>query len=525
MTKGILFFALICIIGIILWVEARKFLNIEPFQAVPPPGASPTLNVPKAKPDPSVLYPGSPQGYTPPTTALLSPPPGQTASVNSYPYEDPALKKASVEQIKNAFTSLNGFMVNEAPGLNKLGDPSATLPLGTARADRQRLEDEVNVLKRNPGLQSSLTVQDLNEIEANLGYLQKKYRLSVNSMSVEGFQSDAASAGVNSLKSNFFGDSNTDYFGKQLTDAAAGYATSAAAAKKPATIAQLQDLIARIGDEITKLSESGSTDPVLTRRIESLTRAVKIIQTIINKVTVAQTMKLSEIPITESVYYSFLSSLDDVNSALPDIGSGVDGSGGSSGSGSGGSGGRGSNFLSGLFADLSGLDISGISFDMNLRYTGRNEMKLADDLINTIGLTKASASSPGEDDAPQTGYRGAFDSIIKLLTGGSGTLNAVNTDTTGGGGTDGTDGATAAGSGSAGSFAWKERASFICDQIQKREMDPNDYGCLKDTITVSENFSYRGYAKMICSRLGTNYDPGIPELCGCPPPEWAGWRQ
>jgi hypothetical protein len=153
-------------------------------------------------------------------------------------------------------------------------------------------------------------------------------------------------------------------------------------------------------------------------------------------------------------------------------------------------------------------------------------MKLADNLINTIGITRASASSPGEDnEAAKTGYRGAFDSIIKLLTGGTGTLSEVkdgDSDATGGSATDGTSDSN---DGKSGGFAWKERASFICDQIQKREMNPNDYGCLQDTTAVSENFSYRGYAKMICSRLATNYDPGIPELCGCPPPEWPGWRQ
>jgi hypothetical protein len=56
-------------------------------------------------------------------------------------------------------------------------------------------------------------------------------------------------------------------------------------------------------------------------------------------------------------------------------------------------------------------------------------------------------------------------------------------------------------------------------------MNSYDFGCMKDTSAVSENFSYRGYAKMICSRLATNYDPSIPELCGCPPPTWPGWRQ
>jgi hypothetical protein len=71
---------------------------------------------------------------------------------------------------------------------------------------------------------------------------------------------------------------------------------------------------------------------------------------------------------------------------------------------------------------------------------------------------------------------------------------------------------------------WKARSEQICSQISKRGMNPNDYGCLKSPTDVDENFSFRGHARMICSRLGTNYDPGIPDLCGCPPPTWPGWR-
>ena len=71
---------------------------------------------------------------------------------------------------------------------------------------------------------------------------------------------------------------------------------------------------------------------------------------------------------------------------------------------------------------------------------------------------------------------------------------------------------------------WKERSRQICQQISKRGLNPDDYGCLRDSTPVAENFSFRGHTRMVCSRLGTNYDPGIPELCGCPPPTWPGWR-
>jgi hypothetical protein len=55
-------------------------------------------------------------------------------------------------------------------------------------------------------------------------------------------------------------------------------------------------------------------------------------------------------------------------------------------------------------------------------------------------------------------------------------------------------------------------------------MNPEEFGCLKSDQYVSENFSWRGYAKMICNRLATSYDTGLPELCGCPDASWKGWR-
>jgi hypothetical protein len=73
-------------------------------------------------------------------------------------------------------------------------------------------------------------------------------------------------------------------------------------------------------------------------------------------------------------------------------------------------------------------------------------------------------------------------------------------------------------------FDWHERANYICEAVAKHGLDPGDFGCLSETDYVSDNFSWRGYAKMVCSRLSTSYDPGLPETCGCPPLTWSGWR-
>ena len=56
-----------------------------------------------------------------------------------------------------------------------------------------------------------------------------------------------------------------------------------------------------------------------------------------------------------------------------------------------------------------------------------------------------------------------------------------------------------------------------------RGLNPKDFGVIGDTEEVSIHYSWRGYAKMICSRLMNTMDPGLPEYCGCPPYNWNGW--
>jgi hypothetical protein len=72
-------------------------------------------------------------------------------------------------------------------------------------------------------------------------------------------------------------------------------------------------------------------------------------------------------------------------------------------------------------------------------------------------------------------------------------------------------------------FDWKQRAKEIEGQIKSRGLKPDDFGVM--TInTPSKEFSWKGYARMMCTRLQATMDPGLPETCGCPPLSWKGWR-
>jgi hypothetical protein len=73
-------------------------------------------------------------------------------------------------------------------------------------------------------------------------------------------------------------------------------------------------------------------------------------------------------------------------------------------------------------------------------------------------------------------------------------------------------------------FDWKQRSKEIEDQIKKRGLKPTDFGIMPDGTKVSNDFSWKGYARMICTRLQATMDPALPVTCGCPPMDWKGWR-
>jgi hypothetical protein len=491
--KGLLFLSLLILIlvSIVYATSASR----EPFENQYKP-----FNVPQSLPPRETLTSGDFSAYLPPSFTLLSPPPGGVATVNTVPYQDPAMEKAPLSRIANIYETGVGFLKNEAASMTQISDPSIQLPLTTLRSDMQRLKDEMSVLSRNAGIQSTLTQTDLDDIQANLSYLQKKWRLSAYAIQdIDGFQ--------------------------DLLDTRA-------------SLADLTDLLLKIQTEITRLSSSGTTDPVTTNRITTLKSIQVAVQQIVDKVN-KNLLAEKDIPILESDYQAFLPGLVNANSPLPQLL-------------------KKNNLpptLASLFpayqaGDISGAGITqylfsqyadtffkGMSWDMQLNYTSERAKEVADAkrefaIASAVGLlTQDQPTGPtGPAVAGPTplipasplggaaGTAGTVDPIPRFPTDSS-SINVTSVASRGA-----LDHNAATGSTAPAKFDWKKRSSEICSAIEKRGYEPGDFGCMKEGVNVSKDFSYRGYARMICTRLTTIYDSSAPEACGCPPSTWPGWK-
>lgn len=104
------------------------------------------------------------------------------------PSFDPALEPTTTARILTTLDALNGFMNFEAEQLENRSDPQVQLPLATLKADVETLTNEALTLQRNPGLRPSFTQLQMQEIEANLDFLQRQARnFEVEGFQVEGF--------------------------------------------------------------------------------------------------------------------------------------------------------------------------------------------------------------------------------------------------------------------------------------------------------------------------------------------------
>lgn len=540
--ESALFFIVIIALGCILYATSltKPPVKKEAFQ---------DLAVPLAGPPETPLETGDGSAFAPPTTALPAAPMGQTASVNTYPDEDPAMKKASAGRIQSLYTSVDEFLKRESEGLQQLGDPSVQLPLSTARSDSGRLADELEVLKRNPGLESTLTEEDLNGIEANLNYLKQKWRLSANSLSdgiteadlEEGFIAEKAPL------SKWLQGPSLEGFQSVAPAPAPGPATSATS--EAITLNDLKDLSNRIDIEIVRLNASGTTNTLIQNRITVLQNIRKAINDLITAVENGQ-KKLSEIPLTKTDIARFLPIMSNLNSPIPAVINQLNAP----------------NTLNNLFQSYDGNDVDAkkiaqqlfdkysedilrnLSWNVSLSYTGQAEQDIASNYKAAMADARAFASSdtPGVATDEESAYRGMFDAVVRNTAGAmgpGGRASALLRRTAGlrSGGAPAPAGALGAGGLGAGGlmgaergprgagagpsqYDWKPRAQQICQQIAARGYNPQEFGCLADPNSVSGGFSWRGYARMICHRLGTIYEPGVPEACGCPPPNWAGWK-
>ena len=388
----------------------------------------------------------------------------QVAAMSPLPYQDTTLTKANFQQLKSVLELLKGFLSFEAQEISESSDPSVQLPLTTARSDFHTLQREVEVLNRNPGIQSTVTLSHLNEIGSNLAYLQNKVRLTGSGGKLQG----------------------PIYEFTQISEDSTNVMEGFVDSKKPATINDLYDFIEKIDKAIETLNPNGTTDVVTLRTIQNFTNVKNDVQNIIYKMKNNQNYEI----LTKGDIDKALPTLYESDENLP-MNSTTN---------------MNSDWLSGLI-DKYGEDIiNGVSASIHISYTNPNDSTI--DKTGFPSMSDLDNTCNGLNVSELTGSTGSTGSTgLNRATRAQGTDAAVPTD---------------AGRGPA-HFDWKNRAMEIENQIKKRGLNPSDFGILTDK-KVSDDFSWKGYTRMMCTRLQATMDTGLPEMCGCPPMNWPGWR-
>ena len=461
-------------------------------------------------PTPVTLSPGTSDGVMPSLLPgpLPSGPYEQIAKNSPYPYQQPSLLRTTRPRILSTLELLQGFLAFQAQEIENNSDPSIQLPLQTARSDFGRLNSEAAVLQRNPGLQSSLTELDMAEINDNLAYLQREVELigvnrpfqsPVHDLDLEGFQ-------------------NQNQNQNQQND-------DISTLQEPATEQQLQDFSGRVQGEVMRLSSSGTTDPVVTARIGNLTRMKNDVDGVLDKVKTGALLPL-EVPIMGADIDKALPVLSDLSQPLPQILQTL-------------------QLPAGLANMLppsmqsptllqkyvqSFLDGASASVSFNVNYaspkattqqsqarkstltdTGFPSPLDLDNVAEDSSLTGMDAPDAVTDvyaQDPRTEGRAPITQSLNQASKRSNNLVL----------------------GAAGQFDWKARALQITQQIRKRGLNPNDFGAKNERelaampVNQLNTFSWKGYTKMICTRLQAVDMNRTDEMCGCPPSTWKGWN-
>lgn len=476
-------------------------------------GFEPQMNMPNVGPQPqSVTGKKEVTGYTS-VTDLPSAPINSLGETNSRPYQDPAQEKGSRQMLNELKQDMDGFASFEMPHLEGRSDPAVSLPLTRFKGDYQRVKDELLVLAQNPGLQPELTIQDIETAGANLRFLQRTYRLYAANKMVPAAQKGLSKVGVSDMGEEGF--------------------ANPVAGQEPITPDQLSLLSQKLAVEIVRLQASGTTDPVLQARADMFS---KIRQTVddLNTRIKNGSLAAKDIPIKVSDYEKFLPALGDRSAGIGGLLS-------KSGYGS----------LSSLFnaydaGDASGSDIAaalfetyadellkGLSYKIDVSYTSPNELAKRQaeattwDAQRAIRLNSTGDQAPIDTSHPLTmsGSRGAFENQIRKMDmagfQGRNPLDAANpVDQDGAIVRPPTEAPT-----KIGKFDWKARSDAICLNVVRAGLNPAEFGCMPKAAVVSPDYSWRGHAKMVCSRLATHSDPAMPEQMGCPPVSWKGWKQ
>jgi hypothetical protein len=437
----------------------------------------------------------------------------QIASMSPLPYQDTTQIKANRQQLMSLLEMLKGFLAFEAQQLSERSDPTIQLPLQTARSDFQELQSQVSVLNRNPGIQPTITMKHMNDISSNLAFLQQQVRLIGSAGALQGPINQFTEGFANVPRSRV---TATGAATRASTGAATSAATRAAtrSATGAASIAELKNAMSRIQGEIVRLSASGTSDPLIQKRVATLTNIKNDINTIVDQVT-ANTLTASEIPIKSSDVKKMLPMLGNMSQPLPQLIQ--------------------KNRLPQGLGNL--LPRSAQQDPETMRQINRLVDRYADQIVKGVSAsftvryeppkdcvaskgpkgTPASKPSKGGSTVDRTGFPSLFDldsasqkQFMPYDSGAPVTDHMAPTPQEAGRGPS--------------QFDWKQRTKEIEDQVRKRGIRPEDVGMMPANTKVSPDFSWKGYARMICTRLQATMDPALPVTCGCPPMDWKGWR-
>jgi len=478
MERAIVFFLVIAILATILYFFPRTSEGFECQSAKEQEKklvAEATKNTEDKAINPDIAQAGigsiepSPAPPTDLPLAIIE----QRAKGAPLPYRDPSSEPAKYIRLKGMLDNLKAFMAFQAPNLTEQCDPTIQLPLSTARADTIRLDNAISVLDRNPGMESRITNREIRGIQDNLNFLKDEIRkLENNGVISEGFADTA-----------------------DTEDAEVAY---------PATLAQIKAFDARLLVEKTRIGASGTTDTVINARIATLEKIHQDITVIINQIESGQ-IKPEDVPIKKSDLNDAFPILGDLTKPLPSkiVNAGLP------------------DYLVNLFpGGLSATDKSTLNqFNGVLKNYENDLPSLIGDIVGKVlnlGNNKDDTNKRDNQLLQMNNYQ----------TSGNQTNSASEEDSMGGYDlipqTRNLSGYNKSAPDEPG-FDWKERARVVGQRIIMRGLDPKDFGVIDDTAEVSGTFSWRGYTKMICSRLMTTTDPGLPEYCGCPPYNWNSW--
>jgi hypothetical protein len=422
------------------------------------------------------------------------------------------------------------------------------------------------VYKRQPGVQPSLTVQTINEMAANLRFLQRTYRTYANNELVPQPQTPMTQVGASETVEGFSMGEMTpppptdpsalyNSYMSWMNSSGSGTTTTMNTVSPPTTTGsnvasnvtpvmtdtpthtgdpnyarinrtQLDLLVQKIAVEITRLQASGTTDPIVRSRVNIFLR-IKQSLTDIQAALDAGTMKPQDIPILVKDYNNFLPAIGSTSTGIAGLLSE-----------------SGYPTLASLFngftqGDITNSEINnhllhsyakalinGLSYKFDISYTSANEVAARKaEAIKAAYDSGDTAADIGIQMKMHTGHprtmhgsRGAFDSHVRQMD-----LNGFEMDSQG---YSRPSSASVGGSEGSGGFDWKGRAEKIFDNVKRAGMNPYDYGMDENVYAnaINTDFSWRGYTKMVCSRLGTNAEQGMAEKMGCPPASWIGWR-